>query len=349
VDLNPNDANAWAEMGRIGLGDEGLPRKALDGYGRAAALDPLNSYWQSQRCVAYADLARYQDAQRACTTARMLEPDSTLADSAETTLAAAQGLLDQALKWNAAQLALEPRDDFNAYWTRIHLFLSVGLAAPAREVVEAARGATRDEGGANAALVRVVFCQRGVEALRRHLELSRLDDSSNSVELFEAAYAHLVIGDPAGTKRLIARALQAADRPTGYADSPWHLRGARAAGTSYRVDLAAAEIALGDRASADRELNSVLAMVNAMIGAGVERNATYELRARIHALKGEADEAIRDLDHAARSGWRGAWWALNEPYFATLRSRTDFRSLIDRINQSNQEMIKKIQIGNRIT
>jgi tetratricopeptide (TPR) repeat protein len=113
-------------------------------------------------------------------------------------------------------------------------------------------------------------------------------------------------------------------------------------GISYRLDLAVAELTLGDRPSAQRELALVLGMLNRMINDGVERNATYELRAKVYALQGRADDAMRDLDKAAKLGWRRAWWAEHEPYFTSLRARQDFQSLIAQINRSNGELIKKL-------
>ena len=113
-------------------------------------------------------------------------------------------------------------------------------------------------------------------------------------------------------------------------------------GTPYRLDLAVAELALGDRASAQRELNTLLAMLNQMIAAGVERNATYELRAKVHALQGQGDEAMRDLGKAVKLGWRRAWWAAHEPYFASLQSRSDFQALMTQISQFNVRLIEQL-------
>jgi tetratricopeptide (TPR) repeat protein len=143
-------------------------------------------------------------------------------------------------------------------------------------------------------------------------------------------------------KELMARALAAPDRAPGYAELPFYARGAGAMGTSYRLDLAVADLALGDRPSAQRELDNVLAMLNAMIAAGVERNATYELRAKVYALEGKGDEAMRDLRKATTLGWRRAWWATHEPYFASLQPRADFQGLMGDISRSNDRLAQNI-------
>lgn len=332
IELNPNDVSAWAEIGRIALFD-GRPRAALADYDRAAALDPLNFTLQEQLCTALTDLARYAEAQNACERARTLQPAGT-SSATETTvwLAEARGRIDEALRWNSASLQADPADSFDLLSTRAILWLSVGLAAPARLAIERSRNAANDDPEeADMNLVRVVFREGGANALRAFLASSRLEASSRSDALFEAAYARLQLGEPRAAMDLLARALVAPNRIPGYAESPWYARGARLRGTSYRLDLAAAQLALGDRATAQRELNGLLEMLNRMIGAGVERNMTYELRAKVFALLGREDEAMRDLDKAVKLGWRRAWWAMHEPYLAPLQHRKDFQELIAQV------------------
>jgi TolB-like protein/DNA-binding winged helix-turn-helix (wHTH) protein/tetratricopeptide (TPR) repeat protein len=347
IALNPNDMGAIAEMGRIRF-TEGRPREALKNYDRAAALDPLNFTLQEQRCAVLDDLGRYQDAANACERARVLQPGIASPADHLAWLAESRGRIDEALRWNGASLKAEPNDQFDLYWTRATLFLSLGLAAPARAVLELGRSATKDEDNADIALLRVVYCEGGVDALRRYLALVHLDQSPHSVALFEAAYSRLLLGDVSAVRNLISRAVAAPDRPPGLAESPFYARGAGAVGTSYRVDLAAADLALGNRDSARQELSSVLAMLDGMIAAGVERNATYELRSKVYALQGRGDDAMRDLGKAVAMGWRRAWWATHEPYFASLRQRSDFRDLMAQVNLSNDELTKSIQADQQI-
>jgi tetratricopeptide (TPR) repeat protein len=153
----------------------------------------------------------------------------------------------------------------------------------------------------------------------------------------------MLLGDATAVKDLISRAVAAPDRIPGFAEMPFFARGARLIGTSYRMDLAVSELALGDRASALRELNTVLAMLNEMIASGVERNATYELRAKVYALEGQGDDAMRDLGKAVKLGWRRSWWATHEPYFASLQPRSDFRDLMTRVSQSNDLLAESVK------
>jgi transcriptional activator of cad operon len=341
ISLNPSDMPAFAQIGRIRFFD-GQPREALQSYDRAAALDPLNFAIQEQRCKVLEDLARYDEAANACQRARILQPEIASTADRLAWLAESRGRIDEALRWNAAALKAESSKDFDLYWMRATFFLTIGLAGPARTAVELGRRVTKDDNQADTALVRVIYREGGAEGLRDYLNSSRLDQSPHALALFEAAYSRLLLGEAMAAKELMARALAAPDRAPGYAELPFYARGAGAMGTSYRLDLAVADLALGDRPSAQRELDNVLAMLNAMIAAGVERYATYELRAKVYALEGKGDEAMRDLRKATTLGWRRAWWATHEPYFASLQPRADFQGLMGDISRSNDRLAQNI-------
>jgi transcriptional activator of cad operon len=341
ISLNPSDMGAFAAIGRIRLFN-GEPREALKAYDRAAGLDPLNSTLQGARCTVLQDLAQYEAAASACERARNLQPDTALAADTSTWLSESQGHIEEALRWNSAALKAQPHGDFNLYWTRATLLLAVGIANAARTAVETGRSATKDEENASIELLRVSYREGGVNALRKYLDSAQLDRSTHAVALFEAAYSRLLLNDPSAAESLIARAVLAADRPPGYAEAPWYARGAGPEGNSYRLDLAVAEIMLGENAAAQRDLDTVLAMLNNMIASGVERYGTYELRAKVYALQGRGDDALRDLGKAASLGWRRAWWAANEPYFASLQSRSDFQALLAEVSRSNDRLTKTL-------
>jgi tetratricopeptide (TPR) repeat protein len=332
---------AFVQIGRIHL-FYGQPRDALDSYDHAAALDPLNFAIQEQRCTVLADLAQFERAAEACGRARKLQPDAASTADELTWLSESQGKIAEALKWNDAALKADPTDEFDLYWTRSILFLTIGMTAPARAAVELGRGSTKNEENANIALARVIYREGGADALRRYVNSSQLEQSSHAQALFEAAYCRLLLGDAGATKQLIARALAAPDLIPGYAELPFYARTTLFTGYPYRLDLAVADLALGDRSSAAQDLSAVLEMLDKMLAAGVERNATYELRAKVYALKGEGDNAMRELDKAVKLGWRRSWWAMHEPYLASLWPRSDFQALMIEVGQSNDRIAKNL-------
>jgi len=341
ISLNANDMGAFAQIGRIRLAD-GQPREALKNYRHAADLDPLNFTLQEQLCTVLQDMAQYEQALSACDHAHVLNPETPRAADGLAWLAESRGRIDEALGWNAQALKPEPHDDFDLYWTRATLYLSIGLAGPARNAVELGRKLTKEDERAKVALLRVAYCEGGLESLRRYMAATQLDQSSHAIALFESAYARMLLGDAPAVKDLIARALMAPDRQAGYGENAWSARNASPIGSSYRIDRAVAELALGDQLSAQRDLDAVLGMLNAMIAAGVERSGTYELRAKVYALKGQGDDAMRDLSQAAKLGWRRAWWATHEPYLVSLQSRSDFQALISHVNESNIRIAPRI-------
>jgi hypothetical protein len=151
----------------------------------------------------------------------------------------------------------------------------------------------------------------------------------------------LLLGEPKAAADLIDRALKAPDRDPELMDTPWSAR----SGESCQLVLAAAEMLMGEQSAAGARLAGLLSMLDGMIGAGVERSATYALRAETQAMLGHGDAAIQDLNKATTLGWRRAWWAQHEPYLASLRSRADFQQLMNRVNESNARLLKDLNIA----
>jgi len=339
ISLNPNNSIAFAELGRLSL-RKGQPSNALVSFNRAITLDPLDFGLKIQQCTAFEDMARYDEALTACERAHQLQPDNAAAVNKLAWLAGSRGSIGDALRWNRESLQLAP-DNFDYYWTRAELYWSLGLAKRARATLEQGRAAAGDEETAGVALANVAYLEGGAEALRSQLNLARLDESRHSLILEEVARLRLLLGEPKAAADLIDRALKAPDRDPELMDTPWSAR----SGESCQLVLAAAEMLMGEQSAAAVRLAGLLSMLDGMIGAGVERSATYALRAETQAMLGHGDAAIQDLNKATTLGWRRAWWAQHEPYLASLRSRTDFQQLMNRVNESNAQLLKDLNIA----
>jgi TolB-like protein/DNA-binding winged helix-turn-helix (wHTH) protein/tetratricopeptide (TPR) repeat protein len=338
ISLNPNDSVAFAELGRLSL-RKGQPRNALVSFNRAVALDPLDFGLKIQQCTAFEDMALYEEALAACERARQLQPDNPLAVNKLAWLAWSRGSMSDALRWNRESLKLAP-DNFDYYWTRAELYWTLALAKPARATLELGRAATKDEEAAGVALGNVAYLEGGPEALRSQLKAARLDESQHSVVLEEVARLRLLLGEPKAAADLINRALEASDRDPELTDTPWSAR----SGESCQLVLAVAEMQMGEHSAAAARLAGLVGMLDGMIGAGVERSATYALRAEAQAMLGQSAAAIQDLNRAAGLGWRRAWWAQREPYFASLHSRADFQQLMNTVNESNARLLNDINV-----
>jgi transcriptional activator of cad operon len=334
IELNPNNTQALAEMGYVDLTNS-QPRDALANYSAAAILDPLDFNLHARRCIALADMARYDEADAACAHARSLAPAASWGYVANSWLDESRGRIDEALKWNAMALKASP-DEFELYDDRANLLLSLGLPAQAREVLERAR-AVRAGGDDEAIAVRlahVSYYEQGASAARALLQSGRFDSSSRSDTLLRAARLHMLLGDALAAKELLQKAPTAVDWSRAALDDPWYLR----EGESYGLVLALAQINTGDRPAGEQQLATLLRTVDKLKQAGVERYGVYTLRAAVLALRGDSNGAMVALGRAAELGWRGALQAESDPALSSLQSRADFRELLERLRQQNERL-----------
>jgi TolB-like protein/Flp pilus assembly protein TadD len=332
--LNPSEALAFKELGRLFLLQKGQPREALINYTRAAELDPLDSLPQAQRCVALQDLGQFAEASAACARARALQPQNYWPLTVTSWLEAAQGRLGEALGWN--QLAIEAAPDvFQLYNERSMWLLTAGIPARAKEALEKARSATDEQERVAIALAEAAFYEGGAPALQAYLSASRLEASPHSGTLLQIAYYRLLAGDATAAKALAQRALQAPDYMAGELEDPWNIS---RWGHSDELTLALIEMHTGDAEVAGRRLGSITATLDELVRNGEKRFGVDEVRATVLALRGDHDGAMRSLTRAAELGWRRSWWAQREPDLSGIWTRNDFRALMSRIDQSNSEL-----------
>jgi len=337
--LNPNSREAASELGFYYLVN-GQPRDALRYYNHAADLDPLDYNLAAQRCNAFADLGQYDGAAAACDRSRSLNPQSAWPYSVSSDLEEARGRPVEALRWNSAALA-RSADAPEVYLQRGHWLLSLGLPERARESYDAAVVATGNA-SANPTLTWIglvtAYDAGGLEALHQRIASQRLAEASDPGVLFELAGVELLAGEPKAARAFADQALASPElRPDDLA-SPWLARTGRA----YLLIAAAAHQATGDAARAAQQLAALSALLDRLTAAGMRRHGVYELQAQVAALRGDADGAMRALQRAADQGWREVWLAEREPYFNALRSRADFRALLQRLRADNEANVKTL-------
>ncbi len=330
--LNPGSREVHAEFGMHYLLD-GEPTKALQHYDRAAVLDPLDYYLQTQRCRALADLAQFDRAASACERSRQLNSSAAPAYEASSEMEEARGRIGEALRWNTAQFARDP-DSRTIYANRGRLLMILGLPERARENYEAAL-IDADDARTSQVLAWLdlvtLYAQRGRDAVRARMAAAGLDSSQDPDILFELAGIDLLVGETAAARALVDRALGSTSlRPDNLANA-WEAR----AGRSYLVIAAAAHQATGDPAGAERWLVQASELLERMAVAGMHRHSVFELRAQIAALRGRSEESVQLLQSAVDLGWREVWSAEHEPYFASVRANAGYRALIERVRAEN--------------
>ncbi len=336
IDLNPNDSDALTEMGYLFIYNA-RPRDALASYSAAATLDPRNFNLQARRCIAFTDMARFDEADLACAHARALAPGSSWALVASSWLDWARGRIDDALKWNAQALKLSP-NEFTLYKDRSNLLLSLGLPASARAALERSRQAAPSDEAVAVRLALISYYEGGAPALREQLAATHFEASTRADTLLLAARLQLLLHDAPAARRLLDQALAAADLGRDTLDNAWIER----EGESNELALAITELWMDDRPAALRRLDALAARVQGLMQAGVERYGAYKLRAEVLALRADADGAMLAMRHAADLGWREAMQAEHDPAFESLRARSDYRALIEHAKQQNLQMQARI-------
>jgi tetratricopeptide (TPR) repeat protein len=338
-ELNPNSREAASELGFYYLVN-GEPRDALHYYRRAGDLDPLDYNLAAQQCLALSDLAQFDAAAAACERSRNLNPQSPRGYSVSSDLEEARGRLVEALRWNSAAIT-RSADTQDVYAQRGNWLLYLGLPERARETYDAAVIATGDPSASSAltwlGLV-TAYASGGREALHRRIAALRLGEAGDPAVLFEVAGVELLAGEPRAARDFADRALASPELKPDDLASPWLARKGRA----YLLIAAAAHQATGDAAGAARHLTALTALLERLSAAGMRRHGVYELQAQTAALSGDPAGAMRFLQRAADQGWNEVWFAEREPYFASLRSRADFRALLQRVRAENEADARRL-------
>jgi TolB-like protein/DNA-binding winged helix-turn-helix (wHTH) protein/tetratricopeptide (TPR) repeat protein len=341
IDLNPNGVEPLAMMGRFHLVG-GEPRDALSYYTITAALDPKDFGWPAYRCIALADMARFDEAESACAQARMLGPSSPWVYSVSSSLEESRGRMDEALKYSAA--SIERDSDIAAHHSERARWLGeLGLmkesGAAFREAVAANPAAARRSNtlmytGATAALA-----TGGAKGLRSYVEEFDLTRSDDPKLQFELANAWLTVGDYNEAGNCINRAKTSTKFNSADLDSPWLARTSR----SYLLISALVSRAKGENAAAEQDLAKLEKLLARMEDAGVRRAGVYDLKGQLAALRGRGDEAVASLRRAVDLGWSSAWIAEHEPYFASVHDRADFRALLAAVTARNAVTAAKLK------
>ncbi len=341
LELSPSSIGASSLLGRLSLLG-GQPREALGYYTIAAALDPRDFIWQGFRCIALTDMAQFGEAETACAQARAVGPSSPWAYSISSNVEAARGRMDEALRY--CRTSIE-RDNNNveiraayARWLR-ELGLMHELGVTFRETVVANPVAARRSSALLMAGATAALAGNGVKGLQSFVQEFELAESDDPVTLFEVANAWLTVGDNRQAGIFIDRAMASRKFTSEDLESPWLAR----TGRSFLMISALVLRANGEAAAADQRLAQLEKLLARMEGSGVRTAGLFELKAQLAALHGRGDDAVIALRRAVDLGWSAAWLAEHEPYFASLRGRDDFRTLLAAVHARNAGTAAKLR------
>jgi TolB-like protein/DNA-binding winged helix-turn-helix (wHTH) protein len=340
VELNRNDSLAYGQMGRLLLSMV-RPREALEALDRAVTLDPLDFTLHARRCVALMDMANYVPANEACTRARALQGDANFASMVTYWLEWSQGHTVDSLSWIEETQKRLPATFF-LYERRADLLLTLGLSASAKRAMEQARLATGQDSAVSLGLGGIAYFDGGVEGLRAHLATLDTTALTGATELIQLASEYSLAEMPADAQRALARARNASDYSDTAINDPWVARW----GSSPELEIAMCEWQGGMHESAQEHVQKVLSLLDEAIANGEQRWGIYILKAEALALRGDTRGSMQALERAVDLGWRRSWWADHSPYFAAMRSRTDFRAQIARVDAINRQLRAQTKLTN---
>jgi TolB-like protein/DNA-binding winged helix-turn-helix (wHTH) protein/tetratricopeptide (TPR) repeat protein len=341
VQINPNSSDATRMLGRYYL-VRGEPREALSYYTIAAALDPRDFGPATYRCIALSDMAQFDEADKACAQARLLGSGSPWVYSVSSSLEAARGRLDEALRYSAESLERD-NNVMESHAERISWLRRLGLLKEAEAAFRNAVAADAPAAHRSQRLVMLgaaLSVQTGGEkSLQDFVREFGLSGVGSPELLFELANAWLSAGDYAQARDCVERAMTSKDFNTEDLDSPWLAR----TGRSYRFIAALAQRTGGESVAAERHLSQLEALLARMSESGVRTAGVYDLKSQLAALRGRDDEAIAALQRAIDLGWSSTWMAEHDAIYATLRKREDFRGLIAAVHARNARTAAKYQ------
>jgi TolB-like protein/DNA-binding winged helix-turn-helix (wHTH) protein/Tfp pilus assembly protein PilF len=307
---NPNDASLHRYLGNW-YDRRAQPDEALAHYSAAAELDPLDFISHVFRCMELVDVGRFDEARAACQRARELDPANMWGPLATSWIERAQGNTTEALRWIDEARRLDPIDSWLAD-QKIELLYVLGRTAEARAVM---RELPQD--GSFFAKARegyVVFVEGGPAALRPWLSSSKvLELAGTGAEFVEAAHLQTMAQDFKGAHATMTHAERILPLSSADAYDGSQIRHEYSAALNQaRIEL----LAGGDRARAMRQIAEVERLLATYEKNGGRHFGLYSMRAEVHALRGEKEQAAAELKKAWDNGWRATWRAKHDPFLA---------------------------------
>jgi tetratricopeptide (TPR) repeat protein len=255
---------------------------------------------------------------------------------------AARGRFEDALKWSDEALT-RGNDIAELHADRAFILLNLGMLTDVGIAYRRAAAGNADSVHQNPMLTIAGAASAidggGVASLATFIRDNELEKSEVPSVLFALANVSLIVGNDKQARVYVDRALESKLLQPEDVASPWDAR----IGQSSLLVTATALRATGDAAGAERRLDELAALLTHLVDSGVQTPGLYELRAQLAAMRGKADEAMTELNHAAQLGWTAAWMAEHQPYFNSLRARADFRALLAAVSAKNAATAAKLR------
>lgn len=316
---NPSYAPAYNLYADL-LRNKGEYRRMLDIQKRAAELDPLSIYMKSRVANKLLQAGRLDEAGRVIDAMLADAPNNDYALEEAANLAANRGHLAQAVETYQRVHAARPGDPYSA--ARI---ATLATWMQDRPLAERALLAARARGAGNNWELRALA--ELADWQREPAQLDVLARQEGPPGAWWRAQRAMAQADLPQARIHLLEALRLRGYDAGRAPFATHI--------STLIELARVERALG-LATWQATLQAADMGLEAVAGeGGVRVNvfdfAAYE-QARVHALRGEREQALAQLRRAVAQGFARDWFLANDPVFAKWRADPEFTALVAGIN-----------------
>ena len=316
------------------LRDRGDTRRMLEMQQRAAELDPLSIYMKARVASKLMTMGRLDEAGRAIDAMLAAAPNNDYALEEAANLAAYRGHLAEAVETYQRVHASRPGDAYSA--ARIAI---VAAWMQDRPLADRALMAARARGAGNSWELHALSGLADWQRKPAQLDILGRQDGWEGA-WWRARRATLQADLPQARVHLLE-----ALRLSGYAAG----KPALANHIPVLIELARVERELGQATwqanlqAADATLKAVSAQETVRLN--VYEYVAYE-QARVHALRGEREEALAQLRRAVAQGYARHWFLANDPVFAPWRTDPEFTALVTGMNA--RAAVEKAKLAGKV-
>jgi len=316
--------------------DDGWPARAQPFFRKAAQLSPLTVQIQHRAGLAAIHAGQYEAAEAAYQRAIALAPQHANGYWGLGILGYARGRTADAVLGYRKALLLDAKREL--LWDQLAwLYLDLGLAEEAQRAFAQSQSLSATPVAAQLSAA-YRFVQAGdLPGLERALQ----GPTGEPGAVISRAFLRLQLGQTAA-------ALKALDSVIGLvlADPvPLFNNWLSFQGHHILLDVAAIYTAADRRDQAEPFIAQAAAYLDRYASQGNVWHATDYHRARIEALRGRPDAALKALEGARGLGWRRGWWLSQDPALQSLRGEARFSALLAGIEQANQAQRQRLQPG----
>jgi len=287
------------------------PRDAFDTLYRAYSLDPLAEVINANMAAELWIRGRNEEALQAAGRIIQANPESPLGYRRSGRLTWTSGNLGEAVTWYRQSMELAP-DDRNSHIELGSLYLDLQLPEEAEPLLQGLAHLVHLASGMPDEAVAAAERQyRNNPSLISAVALAKTEARAGNYERSLALLEPFADGADQGEGMLFQR--------SGiYFWDP----------QIAALELSLARLRTGDAAGGNRLLDEVREHYAFLESEGFDHPLIDYQKARLMALRGEADQALLLLRRAVDNGWR-SWKTRDEPAFAMIRSLPAFDQLLD--------------------